>query len=193
MSEPTVETKTDTPSVTDAGSAAEAQPANEAPAAPPGAGEIAALAARAAQADQNWEKYVRAVADLDNFRKRAARERQDAIRYANESLLEKLIPVVDNFEAALAAASAETASPDSLKTGVSMIGAQLRGVLRDAGLEEVDALGQPFDPALHEAVSQEESQDAAEGTVLRQLRKGYRLKDRLVRPASVVVAKKLAA
>jgi len=191
MSEPTVETKLETPPVANAAPAAEPPPA--ATSALPGAEELAALTARAALADQNWEKYVRAVADLDNFRKRAARERQDAIRYANESLLEKLIPVLDNFEAALAAASAEGASLDSLKTGVSMIGAQLRGVLRDAGLEEIDATGQTFDPALHEAVSQEETQNAPEGGVVRQLRKGYRLKDRLLRPASVVVAKKPAA
>ena len=156
--------------------------------------ELKALCEQAAKAAENWEKFVRATADLDNFRKRAARERQDAIRYANEGLLEKLIPLVDNFDAALnAASSAEGTSVDSLKTGITMIHTQLRGILKEAGLEEVDASGQAFDPALHEAVSQQESAEVPEGHVLNQLRKGYRLKERLVRPATVIVAKQPAA
>jgi molecular chaperone GrpE len=144
----------------------------------------------AAKAKENWDKYLRAVADLENFRKRAAREQQDATRYANQSLLQKLISVLDNFEAALAAVSgAPDNSAKALQEGISMIHSQLRGVLTDAGLEEVNALGQPFDPNLHEAVSQQETAEVPEGQVVQQLRRGYRLRDRLLRPATVVVAK----
>jgi molecular chaperone GrpE len=152
--------------------------------------QLAELQARAAKADENWERLVRTSADFDNFKKRAAREKQDAIKYATESLLQKIMPVLDNFEAALAAA--QNSSADSLKSlqdGVAMIHSQLKSTLTEAGLEEVDATGKPFDPNIHEAVSQQESAEVAEGIVLQQLRKGYRLRDRLLRPATVVVAK----
>lgn len=157
--------------------------------------QLQELKERAAKADENWERLLRTTADFDNFKKRAAREKQDAIRYANEGLLEKLVPVLDNFDAALAATqtgSNDSAAAQSLQTGVSMIFQQLKKVLTDAGLEEVNATGQKFDPNLHEAVSQQESKEVPEGQVLQQLRKGYKLRDRLLRPATVVVAKKPA-
>ena len=158
------------------------------------ADQIAELQTKAAKAEENWSRLLRTTADFDNFKKRAAREKQDAIRYANESLLRKLLPVLDNFEMALAAA--QTAGTDGLKSlqdGVTMIQSQLRSVLAESELEEIDATGQPFDPNLHEAVSQQESQEVAEGHVLQQLRKGYKFRDRLLRPATVVVAKAPAA
>ena len=152
--------------------------------------QLSELKERAAKADENWERLLRTTADFDNFKKRAAREKQEAIKFANENLLQKLIPVLDNFDMALAAAqSAPDAAPESLRTGVSMIHQLLRNVLSEAGLEEVDAAGKTFDPNLHEAVSQRETTDAPEGQVVQQLRKGYKLRDRLLRPASVVVAK----
>ena len=126
---------------------------------------------------------------FDNFKKRSAKDRLDAIKFANEDLIEKLLPVLDNFEAALMAGdNADASSNDSVLVGVKMILGQLKNVLTEAGLEEIDAQGKPFDPAIHEALSQEASDEVAEGHVLRQMRKGYRLKERLVRPASVVVA-----
>lgn len=153
--------------------------------------EYAALQAQATKAQENWDRYVRLNADFDNFKKRAAKDRLDAIKYANEALIERLLPVMDNFEAAMAAgANSETASVDSLITGVKMIATQLKGVLAESGLEEIDATGKPFDPTIHEALSQQPSTDVPEGHVLQQVRKGYRLKDRLVRPAAVVVAAK---
>jgi molecular chaperone GrpE len=156
--------------------------------------EIVELQERGAKADENWDRLLRLTADFDNFKKRAARERLDAIKFANEGLIMKLIPVSDNFEMALAAAKNSTdASTQSLQAGVAMIHQQLRAVLAEAGLEEVDATGKTFDPALHEAVSQQESADVPEGHVLQQLRKGYRLQGKLLRPATVVVAKKPAA
>lgn len=153
--------------------------------------QVKKLREQAGKADEYWDKFVRTSAELDNYRKRAQRERLDAIKYANESLLEKLIPIIDNFDMAMAAVQNEQASSsDTLKTGVSMIHTQLKNFLLDAGLEEIDAAGKPFDPNLHEAVQQQETTEVPEGHVLKQLRKGYKLQDRLVRPASVIVSKK---
>jgi molecular chaperone GrpE len=156
--------------------------------------QIEELKTKAAKADDTWERLVRLTADFDNYKKRATRERQDAIKFANESLLEKLVPVLDNLEMALAAAaSSPTGTVESLKKGVEMIGTQLRSVLTESGLEEIDAAQKPFDPNWHQAVSQQESAELPEGHVLQQLRKGYKLRDRLIRPATVVVAKKPSA
>ncbi len=152
------------------------------------------LKERAAKADEHWDRLLRTTADFDNFKKRAAREKQDAIKYANESLLQKLIPILDNFEMAQSATqAAQTDAAQSLQTGVNMIHQQLKNALSEAGLEELDASGKAFDPNLHEAVSQQETNDHPEGQVVQQLRKGYKFRDRLLRPASVVVAKKPGA
>ncbi len=156
--------------------------------------QLEELKAQAAKADEHWQKVLRVTADFDNYKKRALRESQEAVKFANQDLLQKLIPVVDNFEAALNAANgAPGASLESLKQGVAMIGSQLRGVLASTGLEEIDATDQMFDPNLHEAVSQQDSTEIPEGRVLQQLRKGYKLRERLIRPASVVVARKPVA
>ena len=156
--------------------------------------QIEELKAKAAKADEHWDRLLRQTADLENFRKRAARERQEAIKFANESLLEKLVPVMDNFDMALAAANQpQNNTADSLKAGVGMIAAQFKAALTESGLEEIDALGKPFDPNWHEAVSQQESAEAPEGQVVQQLRKGYKLRDRLLRPAMVIIAKKPSA
>jgi len=151
------------------------------------------LKAKAAKADENWQRLLRTTADFDNFKKRAARERQDAVKYANEGLITKLLGVLDNFEAAqIAAASNRAGGLQALQDGIAMIQQQLKNALVDSGVEEIDATGKPFDPNFHEAVSQQESDAVPEGQVLQQLRKGYKLRDRLLRPASVVVAKKPA-
>jgi molecular chaperone GrpE len=155
--------------------------------------QIEDLKTRAAKADENWDRLLRTTADFDNFKKRAAREKIESAQYASAALLQKLLPVLDNFEMALAAA--QNASGDklaSLQSGVQMIQQQLKSALAEAGLEEIDAAGKPFDPNFHEAISQQESADAPEGSVLQQLRKGYKFKDRLLRPATVIVAKQPA-
>ena len=136
---------------------------------------------------------MREAADFENYRKRAARERQDAVTFANQSLLQKLMPVLDTFEMALAAAASDGAAGQSLQAGVVMVYNQLKSALAEAGLEEIDARGKVFDPNLHEAVSQQESSDVPEGEVMQQIRKGYKFRNRLVRPAGVIVAKKPAA
>ncbi len=166
------------------------QPGEESSSEPLTADHIADLKAKAAQATEYYERLLRTTADFDNFKKRAARERDEARRTGTEVTLTKLLPVLDNFDMAMAATNQPNASVETLKVGVNMIHSQLRSAFTDAGLEEVSAVGQPFDPSLHEAVSQLETTEAPEGQVVQQLRKGYKLRDRLLRPASVVVAKK---
>jgi molecular chaperone GrpE len=152
--------------------------------------QLEELKQRAAKADENWERLLRTTADFDNYKKRVTREKQDAMKYANESLLQKLVPVLDSFDMALAATQNHRRdSMQSLQEGISMVHQQLRSALAEAGLEEVDAAGKRFDPNFHEAVSQQETAEVPEGQVLQQLRKGYKFRDRLLRPASVVVAK----
>jgi molecular chaperone GrpE len=163
--------------------------------------QIEELQSRAAKADENWDRLLRTTADLDNFKKRAAREKIESAQYAVFSLLQKLLPVLDNFEMALAAAqTAHQAHPDakkagndklaSLQSGIMMVQQQLKAALTEAGLEEIDAAGQPFDPNLHEAIAHQESAGTPEGHVSQQLRKGYKFRERLLRPATVMVAKK---
>lgn len=141
-----------------------------------------------AEAAKLKDLALRARADLENFRKRAIREKEEAIRYANNALLEKLLPVVDNFELGLDAAKS---APDaaSILMGMNMVHKQLHEFLRTHGVEEVEAEGEPFDPNKHDAVAQEPSDLVPEGIVIRQVRKGYKLKDRLVRASSVIVSK----
>ena len=131
---------------------------------------------------------LRTQADFENFRKRAAREKDDAIKYANASFLDRLIPILDNFELGLNAARTSAANSPIL-SGMDMVAKQLSDFLTASGIEPVNAEGRPFDPNLHEAVAQEESAEFAEGVIIRQLRRGYKLRDRLLRPATVVVSK----
>ncbi len=152
--------------------------------------QIEELKTSAAKAQENWERLLRTTADFENFKKRAARERTEAAQNATLNLIHKLLPILDGFD--MAQAAAQTAQGDklaSLQTGVAMLQAQFKNFINEAGVEEVDALGKPFDPALHEAVSQQESADVPEGQVLQQLRKGYKVRERLLRPATVIVAR----
>ena len=130
---------------------------------------------------------LRSQADFDNYKKRSAREKDEAIKYANSSLLEKLISIVDNFELGLEAARAE-GEKSPIFSGMSMVLKQLMDFLADSGLQPIDAVGQKFDPNLHEAIAHEANDKVPEGTVIRQTRRGYRMKDRLLRPSSVVVS-----
>lgn len=161
---------------------------------PPTAEQMDELRAQAAKAEDFRNRFLREAADFENYKKRAVRERQDAVTYANESLLQKLVPILDTFEMALAAAAnADSSGAQSIQTGVAMVHNQLKSAMAEAGLEEIDARGKPFDPNLHEAVSQQESAEVPEGSVMQQIRKGYKFRNRLLRPAGVVVAKKPAA
>jgi molecular chaperone GrpE len=138
--------------------------------------------------DKYKDIALRSVADLDNYRKRMAREKDDAIRYANASFLERLIPILDSFDLGLQAAKAG-GTQSAVIDGMTMVFKQLQDFLVSCGVETIDATGEHFDPNVHEAIAQEENSEVEDGIVIRQLRKGYRLKDRLIRPANVVVSK----
>ncbi|MBL9172015.1 MAG: nucleotide exchange factor GrpE [Verrucomicrobiales bacterium] len=151
--------------------------------------EVARLSAELAAAQ---DRLLRLAADFDNFKKRAARERDDARKNGTESVLGKLLPVLDNFDMAMAAGAQPNTTLESLKTGVTMIHGQFRSLLGDLGVTALEATGQPFDPSLHEAVSTCPAGEVPDGHVAQQVRRGYRFGDRLLRPASVVVASKSA-
>jgi molecular chaperone GrpE len=159
--------------------------------------QLVELQSRAAKADEHWDRLLRTAADLENFKKRAARERHEVAQSSTAALIQKLLPVLDHFEMAQAAAVQTAEVPQggitSLQDGIVMIQQQLKNILTEAGLEEVNANGQPFDPSVHEAVMQMETPDAPEGQVVQQIRKGYKLRNLLLRPAAVVVAKKPSA
>jgi molecular chaperone GrpE len=133
------------------------------------------------------DRLLRNQAEWDNSRKRILREKEEAVRYASEALLEKLLPVMDNFEMGMQAAKSAS-DAKAISQGFEMVLAQFQQVLREAGVEAVDAVGHPFDPHRHEALGHQESDEHPEGHVIMQTRKGYKLKDRLLRPASVFVA-----
>ena len=133
------------------------------------------------------ERAIRSAADLENFRKRMEREKGEARRYANQSLLEELLPVLDNFHMGLDAASADAES--MIFRGMEMVKKQLDDFLSGQGVEEVSAEGEMFDPAVHEAVSQEDCEVSPEGSVLRVVRRGFKMGERLLRPANVVVSR----
>jgi len=147
-----------------------------------------AALAQAAQAADLKDRLLRAQADWDNSRKRILREKEEAVRYAAEAFLERLLPVLDNFEMGMQAAQSAT-DAKAIAQGLEMVLKQFQQALRDVGVETIDAVGQPFDPHRHEALGHHESDEHPEGHVLSQMRKGYKLKDRLLRAASVFVAK----
>jgi molecular chaperone GrpE len=138
------------------------------------------------QAEEHYEKYLRACADLDNFRKRAERERIEYLKYANEALIKELLIVSDNLSRALEHAGTG-ANQAALREGVEMTLKGLTDVLVRFGVCEVEALGCVFDPKVHEAVSVQETDQADNNTVINVAQKGYLLHDRLLRPAMVVV------
>src|SRR2546430_7246290 len=140
-----------------------------------------------ADLDRFRDLALRSQADFENYKKRSAREKEEAIKYANSSLLEKLIAIIDNFELGLEAARAE-GEKSPVFSGMSMVLKQLMDFLADSGLQPIDATGQKFDPNLHEAIAHEPSDEFPEGIVVRQTRRGYKMKDRLLRPSSVAVS-----
>jgi molecular chaperone GrpE len=152
--------------------------------------ELENLKAAAAKADENWDRFLRASAELDNYRKRVAREKEELARFTSERVVAALLPVLDNLERALDAAQKHETSNDAMLDGLKQIQSQFRRTLVESGLQEVVAnAGHPFDPNIHEAVGHVESAQHPEGHVIEQLQRGYKLADRLLRPARVVVSK----
>ena len=139
-----------------------------------------------ADLDRFRDLALRSQADFENYKKRAAREKEDAIKYANSSLLQRLVSILDNFELGLEAAKTEN-EESPIYSGMVLVQKQLNDLLEQNGLQSIEAEGQKFDPNLHEAIAHEPS-DTPEETVIRQARRGYRFKDRLLRPARVVVS-----
>lgn len=135
-----------------------------------------------------WKDLAyRSQAELDNFRKRATREAQETRAYANGEILRSILPILDNFEMGLTAARAES-EKSMIFMGMQMVHRQFQDFLKDFGVQEIESQGKLFDPNVHEAVSQEITIEHTEGTIIRVTRPGYRLKERLLRPASVIVA-----
>jgi molecular chaperone GrpE len=137
--------------------------------------------------DRFRDLALRSQADFENYKRRSAREKEEAIKYANSSLLERLVGIIDNFELGLAAAR-EAGEDSPIYSGMILIQKQLNDLLAENGLQPIEAKGKPFDPNLHEAIAHEPSDQFPEGIVLRQSRRGYRFKDRLLRAARVVVS-----
>jgi molecular chaperone GrpE len=157
--------------------------------APDGATALAEqLATAKKEVTANREAHLRAVADLENFRKRTVREKDELRQFAAARVLEDLLPTLDNLALGLAAAKAPGAAPKTVISGVEMVLAQLKTALANHGLKEISPAGQPFDPHQHEAISHASSADVKAEQVLTVVRTGYALNGRLLRPASVVVS-----
>jgi len=134
------------------------------------------------------DKYVRLYAEFENYKKFIARNREEQLKYANESLMKDLLTVIDHLELALQHSLNKKVST-SLAEGVELTLKELKTVLEKYGLSSIDALGKPFDPIIHHAMTQIESTDTEENTVVQELRKGYKYKDRVIRATLVGVAK----
>ena len=145
------------------------------------------MAGLQADLDRFRDLAMRSQADFENYKKRCAREKEDAIKYANSSLLERLLPIIDNFELGLSAARGE-GDQSPIYSGMSLVLKQMNDFLADNGAQPIEAVGQKFDPNLHEAIAHEPSDKIPENQIIRQTRRGYRYKDRLLRPSSVVVS-----
>jgi molecular chaperone GrpE len=146
-----------------------------------------ALAAREAEALANWDKFVRERADLENYRKRVQREKEELLKYGNESLILEILPVIDNMERALSHASEEPHV--AVIEGIRLTHAMLLSALKKFGVTIIETLpGTPFDPAFHQAMRQVESAELPPNTVVEEMQKGYLINDRLLRAAMVSVA-----
>ncbi len=166
-----------------------AKPAAEGGPAPEGEKLITdALANAKAEAAANYDKFMRAAADLENFRRRALREKDELRQLATGNVLEDLLPVLDNLTLGIAAAKQPNADLKSLVGGIDMVLTQLRSALANHGLKDINPLGQPFDPHQHEAISHVPDKQVKEEHVVTVVRTGYSLNGRLLRPAAVIVS-----
>jgi molecular chaperone GrpE len=140
-----------------------------------------------ADAKEATNRYLRLAADFDNYKKRVRQDQSETIQLANADLIGKLLPVVDNFHRVIESAPPEV--DDAWLKGIQLTLQQLDELLASQGVSTIESVGQPFDPSLHEAIGHEESDEHPEDTVVSEVRKGYRLNDRVVRPALVRVAR----
>jgi len=135
------------------------------------------------------DTMLRLAAELDNYKKRVAKERESLIKYATQDIIQELLPILDNFERAIES-TGKSKDRDSLLEGVRMIFKQMYDTLERKGISRIDAVGETFDPAIHEAVMQLVSEEHPENVVVQELQKGYMLHDRVIRPSMVAVSKK---
>ena len=149
--------------------------------------ELEKLKEQAQKAQEYHEQYLRQLAELENFRKRKEKERHEYIKYANESLVAEIIPIMDNFELAFSAAEKNPAT-HNFAVGVEMILGQMKEMLKSYGISEINPEGGKFDPHLHEAVEHVETDEVGEDMVVEVVKKGYMLNDRVIQPASVKVS-----
>ncbi|MGI6119211.1 MAG: nucleotide exchange factor GrpE [Desulfosporosinus sp.] len=146
------------------------------------------LAKVKAKAEEQYNQLIRLQAEYDNYRKRTLKEKTEIIKYATEGLMGELLPILDNFDRAISAAKV-TSDFASFSQGVEMIFRQIETALGKEGLKAIDAVGQPFDPNIHEAVLQVATDEHPENTIIEELQKGYYLKDKVLRPSMVKVSK----
>jgi molecular chaperone GrpE len=140
-----------------------------------------------ADAKEASNRYLRLAADFDNYKKRVRQEQSETVQHANVELISRLLPVVDNFHRVIE--SAPPGLDDAWLQGIKLTLQQLDELLASQGVSQIESVGTPFDPTLHEAIGHEESDEHPEDTVVSEVRKGYRLHDRVVRPALVRVAR----
>lgn len=146
------------------------------------------LARKDEEAKGNYDRFLRVSAEFENYKKRSARESEEFRKYANESLLKDLLPVIDNLERALCSMESEAAGASTLGEGVKLTHKEILKVLERYGATPVEAMGNEFDPCRHQALMMDESGQHPPNTVVKELQKGYMLKDRLLRPALVAVS-----
>lgn len=167
-----------------------AAPEPENKAAEPEAGSLPTmeelLQAKEKEASENWDRFVRERADLENYRKRVNREKEELLNYGNKSLIEEILPIIDNLERALAHASEDGLG--AVVEGIRMTHGMLLAALKKYNVSPIEATGEPFDSAFHQAMAQVPTDDQAPNTVVEEYQKGYMMKDRLLRPAMVTVA-----
>jgi len=144
------------------------------------------LAAKEKEARENWDRFLRERADLENYRKRVGREKEELLNYGNKSLLEEILPIIDNLERALAHASED--GMGAVVEGIRMTHAMLLTTLKKFNVTPIEAVGAPFDSAYHQAMAQVPTDQHEPNTVVEEFQKGYMLKERLLRPSMVTVA-----
>lgn len=147
------------------------------------------LARKEKEATDNYDKYLRAVADLDNYKKRAIRDKADIIKYGNEDVIKDILPFVDSLDRA--SEHADSSNVQAFKEGIKLIQEQLLSCLKKHGVEKIDSVGLDFDPNFHDAMMQVESEEHAENKVVNEVQKGYLLNGRLLRPSKVCICKKI--
>jgi len=149
----------------------------------------AKLETKEKEAGETYDRLLRVSAEFDNFKKRSTREMDEYRKFANQSLIKEMLSVVDNLELAMNSTNGHKAIDKDLLQGLEMTHKEILKVFEKFNVKPIDAIGQPFDPAFHEAVMQEETNDFPKNTVINEMQRGYMIHDRLLRPSMVVVAK----